>query len=376
MHSSSFSIEIPPARRFVRASDFYDLVSGRRRGVLASLLRAGLAVAEAPYRAGVWWRNRRYDKRSILTHHVEAPVVSIGNLTLGGSGKTPMVKWVCRKLREEGVRVAILSRGYGAQEGKVNDEALELEHALPDVPHLQDPDRVAMAHTAIEELAAQALVLDDGFQHRRLGRDLDIVLLDATEPFGFGRVFPRGALREPVASLNRADVVCLTRADLVEESARREIHARIARIAPHALWCESITTPRSLIGLDSSGKVAIEEPVESIQGRRILAFCGLGNPAAFRATLNGLGAEIVEFIEFPDHYAYWREDIERLESSVRSCDAELALCTHKDLVKVMLSELGETPLRALTIESKLVRGEEGLNKQLRRIASLAQQEDT
>src|SRR5207244_2544053 len=141
------------------------------------------------------------------------PVVSVGNLTLGGTGKTPCVEYVCRFYRGLDLLVAILSRGYGAEHGP-NDEALVLEEDLPDVPHLQGADRVALARVAVEELESEVLVLDDGFQHRRLGRDLDIVLLDALEPFGLGRLFPPGLLREPVGSLRRAGVVVLSGADL------------------------------------------------------------------------------------------------------------------------------------------------------------------
>ena len=355
----------------MRASDFYDLVSGRRKGIGAWALRTALAAVEGPYRVGVWWRNRRYDTQPALTHRVEVPVVSIGNLTLGGSGKTPMVKWVCRRLREQGIRVSILSRGYGSKEGHTNDEALELEHALPDVPHLQNPDRVAMAKVAIEELATQALVLDDGFQHRRLGRDLDIVLIDATEPFGFGHVFPRGALREPVASLARADVICLTRSDLVDDSVRSEIRQRVEKLVPKALWCESIMQPRALLGYDSSCEQTLEEPIERLAGSRVFAFSGIGNPRAFHTLLKNLGAELVGETEFPDHHAYSREDVECLAREASDSGAEFVICTHKDLVKVVLPNLGHCPLRAVTIDSHMTSGEEKLIGLLKEIAQLA-----
>src|SRR5437870_5928929 len=130
------------------------------------------------------------------------PVVSVGNLTVGGTGKTPCVEHVARFYRSRGLRVAVLSRGYGAAAGR-NDEAMVLEENLPDVPHLQGPDRAALAFTAVEELESEVLVLDDGFQHRRLARDLDLVLVDATDPWGQGYLFPRGLLRESPASLRR-----------------------------------------------------------------------------------------------------------------------------------------------------------------------------
>jgi tetraacyldisaccharide 4'-kinase len=193
---------------------FLDLVSGRRRGPAATLLRGGLRLAETPYAMAMSWRNRRYDRGKAVIHRAGVPVVSVGNITLGGTGKTPMVEWIARLYRRHQVRVAIVSRGYRAEEGGRNDEARELEQKLPDVPHIQNADRAAAARVAVEELDMQLIVLDDGFQHRRLARDLDVVLLDALEPFGFEHVFPRGTLREPLSGLRRADLVILSRADV------------------------------------------------------------------------------------------------------------------------------------------------------------------
>ncbi len=154
------------------ANYFRAVVSGRQRGVRAAMLRAGLSVAEPFYRLGVRWRNRQFDTGSREIHRVNVPVISVGNLTVGGTGKTPMVEWLARWFRERGVRVALVSRGYGAEAGARNDEAIELEEKLPDVPHLQNPNRVEAAQTAIEELETQLIVLDDAFQHRRIHRDL------------------------------------------------------------------------------------------------------------------------------------------------------------------------------------------------------------
>ncbi|MGL4514169.1 MAG: tetraacyldisaccharide 4'-kinase [Lacipirellulaceae bacterium] len=355
----------------MNASDFYDLVSGRRRGVGASLARGGLALAEGPYRAVVWWRNRRYDTRPALAQHAQTPVVSVGNLTLGGTGKTPMVKWVARRLRRGSVRVAIVSRGYGAAQRGSSDEGLELEHALPDVPHLENADRVAAAQLAADELASQVVVLDDGFQHRRLARDLDIVLLDATAPFGFGHVFPRGSLREPASSLRRAHAVVLTRADLVEEPARAAVRERVARLAPRAVWAEAVAEPTSLVGLRSEGDFAssIEAPLETLRGARVAAFCGLGNPAVFRRTLERLGAEVAWFGDFPDHHPYGRADVERIERGARESGASAVVTTHKDLVKVAAASLADLPLWGVTIEARFTVGEELVASLVDRVAA-------
>lgn len=332
---------------------FHDLVSGKRRGPAAAVLRAGLWGAQWPYRAAVAVRNRRFDTQSDAVTRAAVPVISIGNLTVGGTGKTPMVKWVARTLREAGVRVAIVSRGYGAEQGAVNDEAIELEQSLPDVPHLQDPDRVASAQIAIEELDSQLILMDDGFQHRRLGRDLDIVLLDATCPFGHGHLLPRGLLREPVGSLRRAGVVCLTRADLVDEAARRTIKQAALKHAPDAVWCEATHAPQRLINAAGG-----EESLALLAGKRVAAFCGIGNPAAFRQTLASLGCEVAAWREFPDHYRYARQDIDQIAAD--AAGAELVVCTHKDLAKVQTDQLGDRPLWAVEVAMQWLAGEQAL----------------
>lgn len=333
-------------------SDYYDLVSGRRRGVLAAAARGLLRLAEVPYGLAVRWRNRRYEAGKKEVVEVGVPVISVGNLTLGGTGKTPLVKWLARHLRQRDLRVAILSRGYGAADGAKNDEALELEQSLPDVPHLQSPDRVSIAQTAVGELESQVLLLDDGFQHRRLARDLNIVLLDATQPFGYDHVFPRGTLREPAAGLSRADVVCLSRANLVESPERETIRQRAAKLAPQAIWCEVAHAPSQL--LNSNSETA---PLDTLTGKRVLGFCGIGNPAAFRSTLELAGAEVAAWREFPDHHSYTADDVAELAALAKQGDAELVVGTHKDLVKLRTPAIGDAPLWAVVVEMEFLTGQ-------------------
>ena len=254
---------------------------------MAAVLRGLLRAAEVPYTWAVRWRNRRYDRGKRPIERVGVPVVSVGNLTLGGTGKTPLVEWLARWFRRRDLRVTIVSRGYGAEAGARNDEALELEQKLPDVPHVQNPDRVAAARMAIEEFECQAILLDDAFQHRRIGRDLDIVLLDALEPFGFGHVFPRGMLREPLAGLSRADVVALSRANLVAAAERAGIREIVQRFAPAALWIECNHAPREL--QSAAGATAA---LETLAGKPVAAFCGIGNPEGFRRTLDHCAVQV------------------------------------------------------------------------------------
>ncbi len=343
----------------LRPSAFRDLVSGRRRGPGAFALRAGLRVAEVPYTIAVRWRNRRYDLGAAPVHRVGVPVVSVGNLTLGGTGKTPMVQWIAQWLRARGVRVTLISRGYGAEAGSVNDEALELEQNLPDVPHLEDPDRVTAARLAVEEFACQAIVLDDAFQHRRIHRDLDLVLLDALEPFGFGHVFPRGTLREPVSGLRRAHVVVLSRADLLEADLRARLRREVRRYAPRAVWAEGAHVPQSLV---SSGGES--QPLDALADQPVAAFCGIGNPAGFRHTLESCGYRAVDFREFPDHYAYGRADVESLAAWADRLDVAAVVCTRKDLVKLRIDRLGRHPLLAVSIGLEFLAGQADVEAKL------------
>lgn len=340
-------------------SQFRDLVSGRRRGLGAALARAGLRLVETPYTWAVRGRNWRYDRGRAEIHRVAAPVVSVGNLTLGGTGKTPMVEWIARRLRAREIRVALVSRGYGSEGGARNDEALELEQKLPDVPHLQDPDRLRAAGVAIEELAAQLILLDDGFQHRRLARDLDIVLLDALEPDGFGHVFPRGTLREPWSGLARADVVALSRADMIDAAAREKLRARVARVAPGAVWLELEHRPRALVAADGR-----EAELDALTGGRVAAFCGIGNPAGFRHTLETCGYDMAALREFPDHHDYSRDDIQSLAAWAADQDVAAVVCTHKDLVKIGLNRLGDRPLWAVAVGIAIRVGQSELEAKL------------
>jgi tetraacyldisaccharide 4'-kinase len=173
------------------------------------------------------FRNRLFDWGWKRTHQADVPVVSVGNITTGGTGKTPLVAFLANWFQDQGQKPAILSRGYRAVDGGPNDEKLVLDLLCPGIMHLQNPDRVASARHAVTAQQVQVLVLDDGFQHRRLARDLDLVLIDATCPWGYGAVLPRGLLREPRSGMKRADLAIITRADQVSEADRRRIQDEI-----------------------------------------------------------------------------------------------------------------------------------------------------
>jgi tetraacyldisaccharide 4'-kinase len=339
------------------------LVRGERRGPLAAASRVGLRLASWPYGLGVRTRNALFDRGWKTIHRALVPVVSVGNLTLGGTGKTPCVEYVAGFYRDLGIRVAVLSRGYGSEAGR-NDEAMVLEENLPDVPHLQGRDRVALASTAAEELEAELLVLDDGFQHRRLHRDLDVVLIDATRPPTRDYVFPRGTLREPAGGLRRAGAVVLTRCDQVSARELETIRDWLNRRFAGKPVATTEHRPTELHG--EPGDVT---PPEALPGTPVAGFCGIGNPAAFRRTLESLGAVVIDFRAFPDHHAYSRADVDDLARWAGGLPADATVVTtQKDWVKLRVADLGGRPLRALRIGLAFRDGQDDFDAALRRIA--------
>jgi len=335
------------------------LLAGEPRGLWPALQRFGLRAASLPYGMTMRLRNVAYQRGWLRSERVPVPVVSVGNLTAGGTGKTPCVEYVARFYRGLDRRVAILSRGYGSAGGR-NDEALVLEENLPDVPHLQGADRVALAHTAIEELESEILVLDDGFQHRRLVRDLDLVLVDATAPWGHGYLLPRGLLREPRSGLRRASVVVLTRCDQAPTDQRQRLRQTISHLAPDVPVIETSHGPVDL----SNGEEA-SAPLDRLREGPVAAFCGIGNPQAFRRTLLDRRADVIAFREYPDHHGYSREDVEDLRRWAGSLPAGTAIVTtQKDLVKLRLSRLGDRPLWCLRIRLRVESGQDVLDERL------------
>ena len=346
----------------IRADWWHALVRRERRGPLALAARFGLWCASAPYAVAVRLRNRRYDCDPARAKRAAVPVVSVGNLTLGGTGKTPCVELVARFFRDRGLQVAVLSRGYGADSGP-NDEALVLEDNLPDVPHLQGADRFALAETAVEELEAELLVLDDGFQHRQLHRDLDVVLIDATRPPARDRLFPAGTLREPVSGLRRAGAIVLTRCDQVSAAELAALRDWLKGRAPNVPVAESEHRPVALI------REAHEpEPVGALNGATLGAVCGIGNPAAFRRTLEALGATVCAFRAFPDHHPYTRADVEELSRWAAQLPAGATVATtQKDWVKLRVPDLAGRALRAVRVGLHLRSGEAELAAALERV---------
>jgi len=355
----------PPSPR-ASCTRWLAVVSGQARGPLAALARGGLAILAVLYRAGLAvadlrWRLPGFVKRA------PRPVISIGNLTVGGTGKTPMAAYLARVVTEAGGRPLIVSRGYGAAAGP-NEEARELARLCPDVPHIQDPDRLRAITGWAASHPCDVAILDDGFQHRRLARDLDIVLVDALRPFGYGHVLPRGLLREPASALRRADLVVITRAELVGRDDLDRLKQTVARRArPGTPILVAKHVAGDLVLLDGSRRSA-----DWLRGQDIAAACGIGNPDAFRQTLEALGARVRLFHAFPDHYAYTRGDIDGLARAARAAGLKTLVTTGKDYVKWAPLWAGQAntagpDIAALEVALRIVDGEEVLRS---RIAAL------
>ncbi|GAB6164363.1 tetraacyldisaccharide 4'-kinase [Thermostilla marina] len=349
----------------LRPSDYHAILSGRRKDVSARLLRAGLRACEPIYGLAVCLRNRRYDTWPARAHRLDVPVVSVGNLTTGGTGKTPLVITLAQWAFDDGKHPILLSRGYkGTPEG--NDEAAVIRLHLPQLVHLQDQNRVRAAQAALQTHRVDLFLLDDGFQHRRLHRDADIVLLDALAPFGFGHLLPRGLLREPKSSLRRADALVLSRADLVEGERRRAVRREAERAAGRALpWAEIRHRPGYLRSLPQENGDAPLEPVERLRDAAVVGFCGLGSPTGFRRTLESLGARILAFCEFPDHHRFSEQDVIRLIDIAHNVNADCLVCTEKDLVKLASFDWADMPVKAVGIEIEFLAGESELRSLFR-----------
>ena len=346
----------------LKQTELLEIISRKRNGLVPSAIRVGLFCLTPIYRLAIGFRNRKFNK-AVTTNDQQViraasiPVVSVGNLTTGGTGKTPLVIWIAKYLRSQNKRVALISRGYGGnkQSGQTsgrNDEALEMEHRLPDVPHLQDPDRYQMSQIAEQELESEVLVLDDAFQHRQFHRDLDIVLIDATAPFGLGYLLPRGLLREPISSLGRCDFVILTRTNLVTAEQLAQTTKKIQSQIPDHPIAQTQTVPTELLRFD--GKTF---PLDELDGQSILQLCAIGNPDNFRLTLDRLKMKITATKIFDDHHQFTRDELESVGDLANQSNATVIVCTHKDLVKIGTNQICGVPVYAILIDVQFLSGQ-------------------
>jgi tetraacyldisaccharide 4'-kinase len=334
-------------------------------------LRAALTPLSWLYGSWMTRRNAYYDRPGTVAH-VSVPVISIGNLSVGGTGKTPMVRWIAETMLGRGVRPAIVSRGYGGSAGTgpvvvsrgdgiectarvAGDEPWMLASAVAGAIVVVGSDRTAAARKAAD-LGARLVLLDDGFQHRALGRDLDVVLLDRTRPFDLDRVLPSGSLREPASSLARADWIILTRSASPRGAGRLQDVIRASNPSARILHAD-----HSAAGFIDAAGFAAPQPT------RAVAFCAIGNPERFRSDLEGLGILIAAFHAYPDHRTISESMLDGLRRRATDEDAAL-VTTEKDLARIGREEASRTGLLVLTIRTEVPEGER-LIEAIERIAA-------
>lgn len=338
-----------------------------REGALAQVLLSPLWLLSLLFRAVVRRRRRYWTDRAA---RVDAKVISIGGLTVGGAGKTPVVAYLASRLRRAGQAPAVLSRGYGRdrpgaalvvskgpgpQVGvrEAGDEPTMLARTCPGVPILVGPERAAIARHAVEKLGARTLVLDDGFQHVRLARDLDVVVLDASNPFGNGHLLPRGPLRDPKDALGAAGLVWLSKVDQAPQGAVEALEAEVRRFTRAPI----VRSGYAVVDvLDDSG--ASLGP-QALAGKRVMMLAGLARPGSFRRTLESVGAIVVEERLLPDHGWFRPMDVEAAKLDARRLGLEAIAMTEKDAVRLPDSAR-RGPFVVVRIEVVILAGEDAL----------------
>lgn len=337
---------------------FYSLMTDQKKGFSATLVKGVLALLAKLFQFLLLMRGLLWRWGLFRAERVPVKVISVGNITVGGTGKTPFVKWLVKFILLKGKKVAILSRGYHSLGNGFSDEILELRKSLPEVLVWVGKDRAKLAAACAKNV--DTVILDDGFQYWRLARDLDIVLVDATNPFGNGEVLPRGILRERPGSLRRADMVILTRAD--REAVQTDSLERLVNsYAPGIPILFSAHRPRRFY----EARAKKEIPIEILKREKIVAFCGIGNPGAFQEALQRHGIRPLESLFFMDHHRYREADLKRLDRSVASLGADRLLTTEKDLARLEAVDLWpSTPLAVLEVEVIVTKNEDTLLRRL------------
>jgi len=338
------------------------------------VVRALLTLGSVVYGGLVRARNAGYNTGLLRTRRLACHVVCVGNLTVGGTGKTPTVLALVAAATAAGLRVCILLRGYGGQGRGVRvvsdgerihydwreagDEAVLLARRLQGVPVIVGGDRIKAGRLAVARFGPQVIFLDDGFQHRRVHRDADLVLLDATDPFGGDCLLPRGRLREPVDGLRRAQAILVTRADQGRDP--DGIRRRVEALAPGRPMGRGIVRPVALRELGGAGDRALTE----IRGKRVFAVSGIANPDGFHRTVGELGAVLVGSLAYHDHHAFSDDDRRSMEDAARLREAEWIVTTEKDAVRLESRLPKGCPVVVVVVGLEIVDGAHGLEAAL------------
>ncbi len=343
------------------AAYYFDVISGRRATPAATLLRAALCVP-----AYCLWLPASALVRFLRLcgpcrpYRPPCPVISVGNITAGGAGKTPMTEWVCRRLIHLGRRPAILTHDYRPGDEAANEETMLLKGRFEDVPVLSGKNRSTLVRGALAEDAADCMIIDDGFQHAALARDLDIVLVDCLQPFGFGHPLPRGLLREPVGALRRAGIIVLTRSDQISAGEKESIRSRIARLDPALPVAEAVHRPVQLFEAGTGRSMELG----SLADMEVMIFSAIGNPSAFEKTVQSIGADIKRHFVFRDHHSYKAAELDDILKEAARAACKAVITTEKDYIKVKNHWPGHLPLHVLRVELQVVDGEKLLKERI------------
>jgi tetraacyldisaccharide 4'-kinase len=311
----------------LKAHKWREIVSGNRVDFKARCLLPVLRALAIIYTIVIVVRNLAYDRGIFRVKKASLPVISVGNITAGGTGKTPVVIWLCRMLARRGIKTAVLSRGYKGVGDNADEPAL-IGKSCPGCEIVINANRYAASIEAAGKLPANGvLLLDDGFQHRRLCRDLDILTVDATCPFGYGRLLPAGMLREPMSSLKRAGLAIITRCDIATEQQVNFALWRLVRINPELAIYKC---GHKYSGIEMLNGESI--PIDALAGKKCFMFCGIGNPEAFLECLISYNINVGGYEIYEDHHNYTRRDVDYLLTKAADCD--IILTTEKDFVKL------------------------------------------
>ncbi len=334
-------------------TDFvYSLMTDKRKSAVFLPFKFTLYLASLIYGLAILLRKVLYKLHIFNIRKAPLKVISVGNVTLGGTGKTPFTMALAKILEEDLKKnVCVLMRGYGW------DEQEMLKRNLADVPILVGQDRLRSSNKAVKLYGSDTAILDDGFQHWELARDLNIVLVDSRNPVGNGHLFPRGVLREPKRSLERADVIVLTKSNRMAagmDSIRKEISA----ISKSAIFLEAAHVPKHLY----EGRAKKIYDLSAVRAKRVILLSSIGDPLYFEETVRGLGADMIEHIKFPDHHDYTKKDIERVTARCNERHFDLIITTEKDIVKLNRLGLfiGSYKVLTLAVEMQILSGKENL----------------
>ncbi len=363
-----------------------EVIFGRARGFRATMMRLLLWCLSGVYRAGVAFRLRRFRNGGVEQQYLGTQVISIGNLTVGGTGKTPVVELFARTLSERGRQPAILSRGYKSKKlskpqpwkdritgekipadempkvvsdggepllkvAYAGDEPWMLAKNLPGVSVVVDKNRVKGGRFAVRELESDTLILDDGLQYLHLAHSTDVVLVDQNAPFGTGQMLPRGTLREPARNLCRADYIFITKCD---GSSNEELITKMRKYNKHAEIIECTHGPQHLENLFTGEQV----PLDFLNEKYLAAISGIAVPESFEKILRNLGASVEFHRVFSDHHSFNQKEIDRFMNRCVQRDIEMIVTTEKDAVRFMRPTELDVPIYFLRIEVDILKGQE------------------